>query len=330
MLSYCFSQQIMVEDNKQGMSAVAEFQMEFGRCWSQLPNKGFFFGLLALWVALFHFLGNSTFGYVDTSSLFMWMYNTYSAPSSEDGHGTLIPFVVLGLFWWKRKEFEGIRKELWAPAHLGVLVGLFLHIVGYVAQQPRICIIGFFTGLFSLMGLAWGREWMKKSLFPFVLFAFCIPIGSLSESLTFPLRMLATMISVGVTQTVLGLDVIRDGTMLFDSRHTFQYDVAPACSGIRSLITLFALTTIYSFVSFKTVWKRGLTIMLSIPLAVAGNVLRIVGVIMATEAFGKKAGQLVHDWEGYLTFLLALGVIMALGSWLREDAKTPASEAVQT
>ena len=86
-------------------------------CWQRLPDKGLFFGLLAAWCALFHFLGNSTFGYVDTPSLFHWMYNAYNSksPAADDGHANLIPFVVLGLFWWKRKELLAQPLKTWWP-----------------------------------------------------------------------------------------------------------------------------------------------------------------------------------------------------------------------
>ena len=127
-------------------------------CWRQLPNKVFFFVLLAAWLALFQFLGNSTFGYVDTPSLPHWMYNAYNSSSAtaDDGHGNLIPFVVLALFWWKRKELLAGRFQTWWSGLLLVGAALALHVLGYVVQQPRISIVALFTGVYGLMGLAWG------------------------------------------------------------------------------------------------------------------------------------------------------------------------------
>jgi len=293
--------------------------------WNMLPGKGFFFGLAILWVALFHFFGNSTFGYVDTPSLFRWLYTAYNGEFTDDGHGNLIPWVVLGLFWWKRAELAAISKQIWPPAMLGVAVGLFLHLTGYVTQQPRISAVGFFVGLYFLMGLAWGRAWLRASFFPYVLFVFSIPLGSLAEAITFPLRQLVSVISVGFSQVVLGMDVVRDGTRIFDPRGSFEYDVAPACSGIRSLISLLALTTIYGFVTFKTGWRRGVTVLVALPLAIIGNTVRILAVIVTAEAFGEKAGMRVHDGAGFITFGIAIGCIMLLGFFLREE-KRPAIE----
>src|SRR5258706_187438 len=79
---------------------------------------------------------------------------------------------------------------------------------------------------------------------------------------------------------VLGLDVIRDGTRIFDAGHRFEYDVAPACSGIRSLSMMLALTTVYSFMSFGVMWKRSLIVLSSFPLAVAANVARLLLIII--------------------------------------------------
>ena len=59
-------------------------------------------------------------------------------------------------------------------------------------------------------------------------------------------------------------------------------------------------------------------VLIAAPLAVIGNVIRITSVIIAGEAFGKKAGLFVHDWFGFVTFLVAIVVVMLLGYVLRE------------
>jgi hypothetical protein len=76
-----------------------EFQTELVDAWRQVPNKGFFFGLLAVWLALFQFLGNSILGYIHSSSLFAWMWEAYTSKNTNaenDRHGVVIPFLVLG------------------------------------------------------------------------------------------------------------------------------------------------------------------------------------------------------------------------------------------
>lgn len=309
----------MADTDHQQKSQFESFRLEFAEAWRAMPEKVFFFTLLAAWLALFHFWGNPTFGYVRTSSLFGWLLNAYNAPLSEDGHGNLVPFVVLILFWWKRKVLLALPKSIWWPALFGLAGALLLHLVGYIAQQPRLSTLAFFLGLYFLMGLSWGSGWLKASLFPFALLVFCVPVTSLAETITFPLRRLSTFISAGIGQELLGIDIIRDGTRLLDPRGTFQYDVAAACSGIRSLITLLALNTIYGFVTFRRPWKRLVLIALALPLALAGNVIRLVGVIVVTESFGQETGVRFHDGAGFVTFILAVGCIFLVGGWLKEE-----------
>ena len=48
-----------------------EFRLDFLDCWRRLPNRTLFFIILVAWLALFHFVGNSTMGYIRTPSL-LW------------------------------------------------------------------------------------------------------------------------------------------------------------------------------------------------------------------------------------------------------------------
>jgi hypothetical protein len=119
-----------------------DFRIQFLECWQGLPNKGLFFVLLIAWLALFQFLGNSTLGYISTPSLLYWMHLAYGSSAdtagSDDSHGKLIPFVVLALFWWKRKELLALPLRTWWPGLLLVGLALALHLLGYMVQQPRI------------------------------------------------------------------------------------------------------------------------------------------------------------------------------------------------
>jgi exosortase len=286
--------------------------------WRQLPNKWFFFTLALAWVMLFAFLGNPTFSYVDSPSLFAWMFNIYTFPQMDEQHGILIPFVVLILFWWKRKELLAQPPCLWWPAIGFVVVALLLHTLGYVAQQPRLSVIGFLTGLYGLTGLAWGKHWLKASFFPFFLFMFCIPIAEFADPLTMPLRLVVSRIVEMVAQLGLAPDLLREGTKLYDAQNTFGYEVAAACSGIRSLVALLALTTIYGFVNFKAPWKRAVMMLAAVPLAVLGNVVRLCLTIMVAEMFGQSAGKSVETNFGFITFAVAVGCVFLLARWLEK------------
>jgi exosortase len=299
-------------------------------CWRQLPNKTFFFVLLAAWLALFQFLGNSILGYIHTPSLFSWMYEAYNSPNpaADDGHGDFIPFLVVALFWWKRRELLALRLQIWWPGLLLIIFATAMHILGYVLQQPRISIVALFTGVYGLMGLAWGREWLKKSFFPFCLFAFSLPLGVQANFITFPLRLLVCQLVEAIGHFVLAIDVTRVGTQLFDPSGTYQYDVAPACSGIRSLVAIFLLATIYGFITFRSTGKRLLLMALAFPFAVLGNLARMLFIIIAAELGGQEAGNYIHASSIFslVPYLPAIIGLLLTGHWMERRWKSDGKE----
>lgn len=305
------------------------WQAELGAFWRQLPDRWLFVILASAWLAFFHFLGNPERGYTNTSSLFVWAEWVYGK-SADDAHGRLMPLVVLGLLWWKREDLLAVPKGNWWPAIALVGLALVLHVLGFMVQQARVCMVAFAVGLYGLMGVVWGWRWLRASFFPFFLLGFSVPISSPIQGITFPMRLMATRITVFFIQSILGMNVIQDGTRIFDAEGRFSYEIEAACSGLRSLIATVALATIYGFMNFKSPFRRLTMIALAFPLAVAGNVLRLCLIMIVAEAFGQEAGNYVHDnsWLSLLPYVPALVGIGVAGHFLREDRGTkPVSPA---
>ena len=265
-------------------------------CWQRLPNKTFFFALLAAWTLLFQFWGNSILGYVHTPSIFGWLDNIYSAGGEENdtSYGYIIPFLVIGIFWWKRKELLALSLNFWWPG-LWLLVGaLLLHILGYAVQQPLLSVFALFAGIYALMGLAWGWEWLRHSAYPFFLFIFSAPVAGYLNFILFPLRLLVVWL-VEIVAHIIGIDVIRHGTQLLDPSGNYGYDVVAACGGIRSLIAIFLLATVVAFGTLRGPGGRIFLMFLAVPFSVLGNMLRLLAIIIAAEMGGQKWGDYVHE-----------------------------------
>lgn len=293
--------------------------------WRQLPDKTLFFVLLGAWMALFHFLGNSSFGYTPTRSLFQWMSIAYNKESlvADDGHGNFIPLVVLIILWLRRDELFSHQFKTWWPGLLLVALGLLAHVLGFIVQQQRISIIGLFTGIYGLTGLVWGPRWLKASFFPFFLFAFMVPLGSLTDKVTFPLRLLVSWIVEHLFNDILGIGVIRAGTQLFNGLGTYQYEVAAACGGMRSLISIFLIATSYAFLVFRSPLNRFIMVFASLPLAVIGNTVRLSTIVAAGEWRGQGAGNFVHDNGiiSMLPYIPAIFGVMLIGQYLEKREK---------
>jgi exosortase len=309
-----------------------EFRLEFLKCWYRLPNKISFLILLTAWLALFQFLGNSTLGYVNTKSLFGYMYDAFSAGGeslleSEEGYAVLIPAVVAILLWLKRHELMALDLHTWWPGLLILTFGILLHLLGYSIQQPRISVVGFFIGLYGLMGMSWGFAWLKATFFPFFLFGFCVPIGTLAQPITFRLRLLVSQLVGFVSHYLLAIDVNVQGNMLIDPTGHYQYEIAAACSGIRSLIATLAFSVILGFVSFQKPWKRIVMIAAAFPLAVLGNVLRMLTIIIAAEIGGQEWGSYIHEGGpggiiSLLPYIPAFFGLLVLERYLQRPAIT--------
>ena len=282
-----------------------------------MPFLGIFGLLLAGWVGLFHWLGNSTFGYTDTGSLFGWLKYCYSMKAEEE-HVFVVPFVVLFLLWWKWDALLDVPKRFWAAGLVLLAAAAALHIAGYIIQQARISFLGFILGVYALMGIVWGPKWLRAILFPYFLLVFCMPLGTSAKIITLPLQLIVSTLSVAISHYGLGIDVIRHGTLIFDSTQTFQYDVAPACSGIRSLVALLATATIYGVIGFNKMWKTFLIICSAAPLAVLGNTARLTTVILVGKIGGHDAGAMVEQKFGFVTFTVALIGLLILGYLIRD------------
>lgn len=316
-----------VEKSEERLSVLEEFRRDFPGVWKSIPYKGVFTSLLVLWVLLFEFLGNSTFGYINTHSLFGWASYAYLS-SADDQHGFFIPLIVLALLWWKRNDFRDLKTQPWLPALVLVAFALFLHVAGYLAQQTRISLAAFYFGLYALLGLVWGLAVLKASFFPMCLFLFALPFGTIAESITLPLRVITTQMTCGIANQILGINVIRSGVRILDPSGSFQYEIAAACSGLRSITAVLALCTIFAFINFKRLRNRLIMLLAAIPLAVLGNLTRLLIIIIVAEGFGQKAGNWIHDSSLFslLPYVPPILGIIVLGHLLREQ---PPSDPVE-
>jgi exosortase len=163
-----------------------------------------------------------------------------------------------------------------------------------------------------------------------------VPAGSLAEPFTFRLRLLVAVLVEAVSHYILQIDVLRAGTKLIDPTGRYEYEVAAACSGIRSLVATLALALVLGVLSFRSWWKRLAMLASAVPLAVLGNLLRMLVIIIAAEIGGREWGMKVHDGGpgGIFTLLLYVPAFLGL-LWLEmylrrvgppESRETPAPE----
>jgi exosortase len=194
---------------------------------------------------------------------------------------------------------------------------MLIYYVGVKAQNPRVIAGSLVVMVFGLIYYLAGWEWAKQLWFPCAFLIFMIPLNFLEESVAFPLRVFVANLSVKFLNGF-GLDVIQDGTAIRSLQGRFMpLDVANPCSGIRSLVALMALTSLYGYVTMDCGWKKWVLFFSSMPLAVIGNLARISTVALVAQGFGQDlAMKVYHEYSGYIVFSLAILSMLALGAAL--------------
>ena len=274
---------------------------------------------------LFHLLGNTTETLSHGRSAIVWMLNRWRDPASFGGldysHGFLIPLVSIGILWWKREAIASASKHVSTVGLAVVIFALLCHWLGAKSQQTRLSLFALTMLLWGVPFYFYGWEVAKQLLFPCAYLVFCIPLNFL-DSMTFPLRIFSTIVSTGLLNGF-GLEVVRSGSSIsFVEPGGISLDVADPCSGIRSLLAMTALTAVYAYVTQKTLLKKCVLFLSSIPLAIIGNIARIVTIALVAEVFGKKvATGLYHDYSSYIFFPVAIGLMVGIGSLLNMDLK---------
>ncbi len=265
---------------------------------------------------VWQFWGNAVRGYIDTSSVFWWWGWQWFNPASESQHGPLVLGVACWLAWRNLKQSETGESDLdsVSPALGAMLAGLAIHLLGYAVQQTRISIAALLVFAWGVARFGGGKRWGDAILFPLGLLVFAIPMGVL-DSVGFHLR-LAVIATTELITGFVGIDLVRNGTQLFSPDGSYQYDVAAACSGVRSLMAMLALSAIIGYIGPRSWGRRIGVFLLAFPLTFVGNVVRISAVVFAGEWFGQTAGEIVHDWAGFIVFVIVLGGVQwAANHW---------------
>lgn len=224
-----------------------------------------------------------------------------------------VPLFSLYVIWRERESFI---RSFSSPSIFGALACLpflVMGLLGVRGLQVRLEMVAVIGLIVSLTWAFFGFSTAKRMLFPAGFLLFCLPLSNFLDIITIHLRLLATSVACG-TMEGFGVDIVRRGTMLAAADGSFSIDIADPCSGLRSLFALMALTLGYAYFTQPTWLRRGILFALSVPIAVAGNVTRILTICLVGKyASGEFATGFYHDYSGYVVFLAAIVLMVACG-----------------
>lgn len=238
-------------------------------------------------------------------------------------HGFFVPAFAGFLLWQDRARLASAVRapSLWGLAIiLFSLVTLVLGVFGAELFLSRISLILLLGGMVVFL-LGWPT--LRAMLFPLLFLVLMVPIPAIVFSqITFPLQLLASKLAAW-SLSGLGVPVLREGNVI--TLPAMPLEVAEACSGIRSLLSLVTLTIMYGYLMEKRISTRILLVLAAVPIAVAANAFRIVGTGLLVQYWDPdKAEGFFHAFSGWLVFVVSLLLLLAVhhsAVWLRRNGE---------
>ena len=228
--------------------------------------------------------------------------------------GWYVPLFSLYILWTER---AAIRRAAGAPSVWGLVASLpflALALLGTRGLQLRLEQLGFIGLCVTIPWTFFGRRVARRFVFPAAYLLFTVPVSAYLDFFTIHLRLLASGTALGVLKGF-GIEAVQRGTAIISQgAHPFQIDVAEPCSGLRSFFALTALTAAYAWFSQPTWTRRALLFVCAPPLAVLGNVVRVLTIcLVAAYADPDFALGFYHDYSGYVVFIVAISAMVAVG-----------------
>ena len=233
------------------------------------------------------------------------------ATDDNYSHGFLVVPVAIFLAWERREALAAAARRpsvLGLVVVLGSLAVLAAGTLGAELFLTRIAIVGVLVGV-VLFALGWHH--LRLLAFPLAFLLLMIPLPAiLFNQIALPLQLLASQVGEEGLRAF-GVPVLREGNVMVLASTTLE--VAEACSGIRSLISLLTLGIVYGYFMDSRSWVRWVLALSTVPIAVVTNGLRVAGTGIAAHHYGPEAAEgFLHTFSGWLVFVSALALLFVL------------------
>ena len=230
-----------------------------------------------------------------------WSNESYS-------HGFLVVPLAFYIAWKQRRT---ILATPVAPSAQGIYmtgIGCLLFAAGKLGAEFFATRISLILVVAGLVWTFWGKNRLRHLAFPLLLVVSVIPLPVIVyNSLAAPLQLLASDLATRAAQ-FLEVTVYRDGNII--QLAATSLGVAEACSGLRSLGSLTVGALLLGFLERFGIWTRVGLFVLSIPIAILFNVIRVTGTALLAERDPDLAMGFYHSLSGWLIFVAGFGTLL--------------------
>ncbi len=229
-------------------------------------------------------------------------------------YGMLVPPIALYIAYQRRQVTFAVPAQPDLRG-LGLLsVACFVFLLGQLSAEFFLARISLVLLLGGIAWTFWGFRRFRTLVFPLVLLGTMVPLPAIVfNTLAAPLQLFASRIATDLAQ-MFGVSIYRDGNVIHLA--TTSLGVAEACSGLNSLSSLVVASLLLGFLEDATVLGRILLVVLSVPLAIGVNVLRVAGTAVLADYQPEFAMGFYHSFSGWLIFVVGFGMLWLLGKLL--------------
>jgi exosortase len=252
---------------------------------------------------------------------------------SNDGnysHGFLIVPIAAFLAWERRARLQAAPIR---PSAFGLVVflgGILLLLAGLLGSELFVSRVSLIVATVGVVLFLFGWEHVRILAFPFAFLFLMIPLPAIIfNQIAFPLQLLASEVGEWAISSA-GVPVLREGNVLILANTSLE--VAEACSGIRSLVSLITLGIVYGYFIDSRAWVRVLIVLSTIPVAILSNAARVAGTGILAHYWGPEAADgFFHEFSGWIVFIVAFVLILAI-RWaiVRVAPEPPAPASLAT
>lgn len=275
-----------------------------------IPRRGGHFGIQAAGLfVLAVILGAVYWKILRALSVQWWDDANYS-------HGFLVPVFSLYLVWQQRDALRRLARSGNPFGIVVVLAGIATLLMGDLGAENFLMRSSLIIIIAGLILFHLGSQVFRAVLFPLAFLFFMVPLpGVVFYAITFPLQHLAAE-QAAWTLDALGIPVLLDGNVIHLAQ--LSLGVTEACSGIRSLISLFAGAAAWAYLLLPRGWTMVAFVAATVPITIMANATRVVLTGLIGRQFGVEyASGFFHEFAGFAIYIFAFLCLLATHSLLR-------------
>jgi exosortase len=225
-------------------------------------------------------------------------------------HGFFIVPLAVYFAWERRQRLAAVRL---GPSVIGaaiVALGLAMLVAGLLGAELFLTRASMIVVLAGGLLFVLGWPALRVLSFPVLFLLLMVPIPAIIfNEIAFPLQLLASRVGE-VTLAAMSIPVLREGNIIELAQ--IRLEVAEACSGIRSLISLLTLAIVYGYFTDPRPFVRGVVAISALPIAIVANAARVAGTGVAAHYYGAAAADgFFHTFSGWFVFVVAFLLMLA-------------------